>query len=96
MPSWLHEGVIDQTIMTETLHRYRDYGSDFVNRYVNQGRAEGEAVGEANALLTVLEARGIAIPDPARDQITSCTDLDQLNTWLKRAPTVTTIDELLA
>ena len=52
--------------------------------------AEGEAV----ALLTVLEARGIDVPDDARRRITECTDLEQLNLWIRRAVSAQSIDDL--
>lgn len=55
----------------------------------------GEARGEARAVLTVLEGRGVAVPDDVRDQILDCTDLDQLDTWLRRAINATTIDDVL-
>lgn len=54
---------------------------DFARRYI----AEGEAKGEANSILTVFDARGIAVPDEVRDAITFCDDLDQLQKWLRRA-----------
>lgn len=73
-----------------------EYQSDFVRRHVNQGRAEGRAEGEANALLTLLAARGIAVSDDAKARITSCTDLDQLQAWISRAITIDTVDELFA
>ncbi|WP_245681874.1 hypothetical protein [Actinomadura kijaniata] len=60
----------------------------------SQGRTEGKAEGEAEALLTFLEARGVEIPHDARERILSCTDLDQLNTWLRRAVAATSAAEL--
>jgi hypothetical protein len=68
----------------------REYQSALVRRYVGQGRAEGEAA----AVLTVLDARGIDVPSDARARITSCTDLDQLNSWVRRAVTADSIQEL--
>ncbi|MFC7479935.1 hypothetical protein ACFQX7_07655 [Luedemannella flava] len=47
-------------------------------------------------MLAVLEARGIDVPATARDRIADCTDLDQLDTWIRRAATATTADELFA
>lgn len=68
--------------------------SDFARRYFFQGRAEGaaegEARGEAKAVLAILEARGIAVPDEVRARVTTCTDLDQLDVWVRRAITATT------
>lgn len=71
-----------------------EYRSDFARRYVGQGRAEGNAEGEARALLAVLDARGISVPEDARTRITSCTDLDQLDTWVRRAVTADSVQDL--
>jgi hypothetical protein len=73
---------------------YREYQSDFVRRFVNQGRAEGEAKGEAKALLAVLAARGIEVPDEARARITGCSDVEQLEVWIRRAVTVSSVHHL--
>lgn len=70
------------------------YSSPFTEQYVDQGRAEGEAKGEVKALLAVLVARGIDVPDEARARITACTDLDLLEVWVRRAVTIDSIDEL--
>ena len=72
----------------------REYRSPLVRRYVGQGRAEGRVQGEAAAVLTVLDARGIEVPADARARITSCTDLDQLDSWIRRAVKATSIDQL--
>ncbi|MFF0854963.1 hypothetical protein ACWDU8_16645 [Streptomyces sp. NPDC003388] len=61
-----------------------------------EGEARGEARGEAKAILRFLEARGISVPEEARDRITSCTDLDLLNHWLDRTPHVESVDDLFA
>ncbi|MDT5029501.1 MAG: hypothetical protein QOE61_5927 [Micromonosporaceae bacterium] len=71
-----------------------EYQSDFVRRYVFQGRAEGRAEGEATAVLGFLDARGIDVPDDARARITECSDLDQLDTWIRRAATAESIEDL--
>lgn len=74
--------------------------SEFLRRYYLQGqtegRTEGRAEGEARALLAILDARGIPVPDEARTRITECTDLDQLDIWVHRAATATTIQDLFA
>ena len=71
-----------------------EYKSDFARRYYGQGREEGRAEGEAKALLGFLGARGIVVPDDARERIMRCTDLDQLETWVRRAVTVSTVEDL--
>ncbi|MEU4315055.1 hypothetical protein [Nocardia sp. NPDC024068] len=75
----------------------RDYNftSDFARKYIAEGRAEGRAEGEAASILTVLDARGIDVPDRVRETITSCEDLDQLQKWLRRALEINQADELL-
>lgn len=71
-----------------------EYQSDFVRRFIFQGRAEGKAEGEAAAVLAVLDARGIEVPDDARARIIECSDLDQLDAWVRRAVTVASIHDL--
>lgn len=72
--------------------RTYEYQSDFARRYFSQGKSEGEA----RAVLAVLDARGIDVPDDARARITGCSDLDQLDVWVRRAVTAATVDELFA
>ena len=81
-----------EVCMTTSTHRYH---SEFARRYFDQGQAQGEAKGEAKAVLAVLAARGIQLPDDLREQITTCTDLDQLDTWIRRAATARTAHDLL-
>lgn len=83
-----------------------EYQSEFAKHYIAvgeaQGRAQGEALGlekgealgEAKSVLIVLEARGLAIPTDARARIEACTDVPTLDTWLRRAASATTVDEI--
>ncbi|MFI1566913.1 hypothetical protein ACH4ZX_28340 [Streptomyces sp. NPDC020490] len=61
-----------------------------------RGEAKGEVKGTAKAVLRFLEARGVSVPEKARDRIAGCTDLDLLNRWLDRTPYVESIDNLFA
>ncbi|HKV06705.1 MAG TPA: hypothetical protein VJ725_01120 [Thermoanaerobaculia bacterium] len=65
----------------EAMMKGYEYQSDFAKKYVAQGRAEGEA----QALLTVLQARGIVVPDAARERILAQTDPERLKRWLEKA-----------
>jgi hypothetical protein len=56
--------------------------------------AEGEARGEAKALLLVLKERGFCVSDALRERVESCTDTAELETWLGRAATANSIDEV--
>jgi hypothetical protein len=46
-------------------------------------------------VLTVLDARGVHVPEAIRDRILGCTDLGQLATWLRRAAIATTTDQVV-
>jgi hypothetical protein len=70
--------------------RTREYKSDFARGY----EARGEARGEAKAVLAVLSTRGIEVPGEARSRISECTDLTLLESWVRRAVTVASADEL--
>ncbi|KUN72027.1 hypothetical protein [Streptomyces griseorubiginosus] len=59
-----------------------------------EGKTEGRAEGEAKGILSVLEVRGIPVTDSVRERITSCTDLDRMDTWLERSRTVERAEEL--
>jgi hypothetical protein len=61
----------------EAMMKGYEYQSDFAKKYV--------AEGEARALLTVLRARGIVVPDTARERILAQRDPEQLRRWLERA-----------
>jgi hypothetical protein len=97
MPSSLHEGTASggpQVSGGSDGHRTYEYQSDFVRKFVLQGRVEGKAEGEAEAVLTVLDTRGFDVPSDVRARITSCSDLDQLSRWLRLAVTVRKVQDL--
>ncbi|WP_433175724.1 hypothetical protein [Actinoallomurus sp. CA-150999] len=75
-----------------------EYQSDFARRYFDdgkvEGRAEGEVEGAAKIILMVLSGRGICVSPEARDRITACRDLAQLEAWAQRAGVVSTASEL--
>jgi hypothetical protein len=60
------------------------------------GRGEGEAIGEAKAVLRNLKNRGIPVDAHSLDRIRACTDVDTLDTWLDRSLTITKVDDLFA
>lgn len=80
--------------LVSTVSYKREYQSEFVRKFVFQGRVEGRVEGRAAAVLSVLDARGIDVPDDARTRITGCDDLDQLDSWLRRAVTAGSAHEL--
>jgi hypothetical protein len=56
--------------------------------------ADVEARGEAKTILKVLAARGVSVPEDARNRIEHCTHPATLDTWVERAATATTINDL--
>jgi hypothetical protein len=79
-----------RAILEDMMTAAHKYHSDFARKYYD----EGEAKGEANAVLILLATRGIEVSDDERTRILTCTDLDQLGTWIRRAATATTVDDL--
>jgi hypothetical protein len=84
-----------EALMTTGTYKYQ---SDFARKYFDQGKAEGEAEGKAEgkaeAVLTVIRARGLTVTDDACQRISACTDSEQLDTWIRLAATVDSIDAL--
>jgi hypothetical protein len=71
------------------------YQSDFAKKYIALGRDEGRAEGEARALLAAFRARGITVPDAARERILAEKDPDRLERWVERAIVAASVAEVL-
>jgi len=54
-----------------------------------------EALKMAEAVLTLLEARGVAVDDEARTKIRDHEDAEELSEWLVRAATAESVEEIL-
>jgi hypothetical protein len=80
----------------EAMMTTSEYEKTLAERIHDQGMAEGEAKGEAKALLRLLAARGLAPSEAQRNQVTSCTDAAQLDFWFDRAVTAGTAAEVFA
>ncbi len=60
------------------------------------GLSEGKVEGNAEALLTIFEARGLPVGDAQRAAILGCRDAERLDRWTRRAVTTGSVDEALA
>ncbi|MEV1200295.1 hypothetical protein [Microbispora rosea] len=80
--------------MVTTIQDFDYLGEKYFSHWVDKGREEGRAEGEIDSILTVLDARGLEISDEARERIRRCEDLSQLSTWVRRAATVASADDL--
>ncbi len=70
------------------------YQSDFARKYIALGKAEGKAEGEAKALLKLLHVKGFTVPPELATRIETCKNLDQLDVWIERVLTATTLDDV--
>ncbi|MFF4172029.1 hypothetical protein [Streptomyces sp. NPDC001744] len=61
-----------------------------------EGKAEGRAQAAADAILLVLEQRGLDVSDEVRARVTGCDDPETLRGWLARAVTAATAEEVFA
>jgi hypothetical protein len=86
-----------RTLWRELLSTYtlRFPGSGtIIEEAILKGREEGREKARAEDILRVLRVRGIDVSDAVRERVGSCDDLDVLGTWLDRAVTVGSADEL--
>ncbi|WP_426364766.1 hypothetical protein [Streptomyces sp. E-08] len=70
------------------------YTSYIAEEIRDEGRDEGRAQGNADAILIVLEQRGLAVSEAVRERVASCDDPDVLRRWLVRAVTVASAEEI--
>ncbi|WP_329097738.1 hypothetical protein OG979_19735 [Actinomadura citrea] len=71
-----------------------EWQSEFAITHRAEGRAEGEVEGEVKALLLLLEARGLDVPEDVRSRVQGCTDLEQIERWIQRAVSADTAEDL--
>jgi hypothetical protein len=79
----------------EVLMKGYEYQSDFAKKYVAQGRVEGRTEEAARAVLMVLRARGVAVPDAVCERILAQKDQERLERWLEKAAVASSIAEVL-
>ena len=65
-----------------------------IERGIQQGVVQGMAEGEADAILRVLDARGLKVTAAQRKRIIGCTDLEQLQEWITRAVTAAKVADI--
>jgi len=68
---------------------------DLMEQGQRKGEKKGEMKGAAGALLTVLSARRLRLTRVQRSRIVGCADPKRLRTWLKRAVTAESVDDVL-
>ncbi|MCQ4204963.1 hypothetical protein M4J06_003336 [Streptomyces coelicoflavus] len=68
--------------------------SFFQSQTAQNLRAEGRAVGRAEAILLLLGDRGVEVSEEARERILGCQDLEVLDLWVRRAVTAVSVAEV--
>jgi hypothetical protein len=67
-----------------------EWKSDFIEGFHRQGAAEAKA----KDILKIIDARHIKVTDQRREQVSSCTDLTQLDEWFDRALNAETVADI--
>jgi hypothetical protein len=93
----LYLGLIDQALSPQAKDRLQMKLAEmkFPPHSYLEGKQEGRAEGQANAVLLLLAQRGIAVDEAQRHRIATCTDLRVIGDWLARVLTVRSVDDLL-
>ncbi|WP_230465475.1 hypothetical protein [[Actinomadura] parvosata] len=86
--------LLEEIMASTTWPVYSPFAREHFGRGVKEGTAKGKAQEAAEAVLLVLDARGVAISEATQICITTCTDVDQLHTWLIRAATAHSPEDL--
>lgn len=85
-----------------------EWQSDFARKYVGLGREEGREAGleegreegrrdeVVDLILMFLGDQGLVLTHEQEHRIRTCTDLDTLRTWMRKANRVRAVDELFA
>ena len=89
--------------MTQLAREFEAYKAQLVATGEARGRAIGKTIGEAigeargkaKSLLAVMAARGLFVNDLVRAQILQCEDLTQLDRWITRAVTATSVSDVM-
>jgi hypothetical protein len=83
----------------EAMMKGYEYQSDFAKKYYGQGRDEGRLEGRAQeaaqAVLTVLRVRGIAVPEGTRERILAEKDPARLERWHEKAIVALALADIL-
>jgi hypothetical protein len=104
-------GVLDRRLVAKLEETMMDPNRKIESRWVREMRhrmfgdevaalkpkfvAEGEVKGKRDALILILEGRGLSITRPQRTAILACDDLAKLDCWIAASVTVASVAELL-
>jgi hypothetical protein len=61
---------------------------------MEEGLAEGQALMATEAVLTILQTRGLVPSEAQRGRLLACSDLDTIKGWIAKAVTTPSVDAL--
>jgi len=64
-----------------------EFQSKLAKRFIDEGRAEGEAQGRRATLVTILETRGLQFTEAQLQRIEFCSGREILERWARAAVT---------
>jgi hypothetical protein len=71
-----------------------EWKSDFIEGFVQQGLQQGAVQAKSEDVLKIIDARAIDATAEQREQVSSCTDIAQLDKWFDRALTAGTAADI--
>lgn len=86
--------VLEEIVSSTDWPVYSPFAKEHYGRGKADGLEEGEARGEAKSILTILAARQIEVSEDVRARILGCTDMEQLDEWLRRAAVANSVTDL--
>jgi flagellar biosynthesis/type III secretory pathway protein FliH len=86
----------------ETMMTTMEWKSDFIEGFVQeglqkgmqQGMQQGAVKAKSEAVLKIIDARAIDVTAEQCDQVSSCTDIAQLDQWFDSALTAQTVSDI--
>jgi hypothetical protein len=103
LPDGAHERTVAEDILVRLQHRLDKRPSRTpeeeelvvkIEGNWKDARRIGQTEADAQAVLTVLRARRVVVPDDARERILAEKDRGQLERWLERASVATSVAEV--
>jgi hypothetical protein len=92
----LYSDLIDSAISEAARKAFQmlPEGYQFQSEAIRKSLEKGKAEGKASDVLAILEARGLPVLEAQRQRVLHTTDLDTLDRWIRRAVTISSVDEL--
>ncbi|MCB9535287.1 MAG: hypothetical protein H6704_03405 [Myxococcales bacterium] len=85
-----------EAIMRKEKHTFTSqFAREYYGKLLAENLEEGELLGRRHALVSVLDARGLRADEAQAARIDACTDIDQLDAWLRRAVSASSLDDVL-